>query len=56
MPALRLIRDYLSNRKQRTEIYNYSKWSEIQLGVPKESFLGPPLYAISWHTFLYRKT
>ena len=36
LPALRLIHDYLSNRKQRTKINdNYSSWSEILFGVPQ---------------------
>ena len=34
LPALRLIHDYLANRKQRTKIDdNYSSWSEILFGV-----------------------
>ena len=35
LPALRLIHDYLSNKKQRTKIHdNYNSWSEILSGVP----------------------
>ena len=36
LPALRLIHDYLSNRKQKAKINdNYSSWSEILFGVPQ---------------------
>ena len=47
MPALRLIRDYLSNRKQRTRINNScSTWMEIVLEVPQGSILGSLLFNI----------
>ena len=43
-PVLRLILDYLLNRKQRTRINNsYSTRMEIVLGVPQRSILGPLL-------------
>ena len=40
--ALILIKSYLSNRWQRTKINNsYSSWTELLLGVPQGSILGP---------------
>ena len=51
LPALRLIRDYLSNRKQRTKIdmdHNYGSRSEILFGVPHGSILGPLVFNIFW--------
>ena len=46
LPALRLIHDYLSNRKQRTRINNsYSTWMEIVFGVPQRSIVGLVLFS-----------
>ena len=47
LPALRLINDYLSNRRQRTRIANsFSDWFEVILGVPQRLILGPLLFNI----------
>ena len=43
--ALRLVQNYLSNRKQRTKINSdFSSWEEIVFRVPQEFILGPLLF------------
>ena len=47
LPALRLINDYLSNRKQITKAGNtYSTWLDITFQVPQVSILGPRLFNV----------
>ena len=45
--SLVLIYNYLSNRKQRVKVNDsYSSWSEILIGIPQRSILGPLLFTI----------
>ena len=47
LTALKLVHNYLSNRKQRTKINSlYNSLLEIIFGVPDESILGPLLFII----------
>ena len=47
LTSLRLLSDYLSNRKQRIKVENvFAKWQNTETGVPEGSILGPFLYII----------
>ena len=49
LPALKLVHDYLSDRKQRTKVNNsYSTWFEILFGAPQGSIL----FALLFNIFL----
>ena len=57
LPALRLIHDYLSNRKQRIKIKNtYITWMEIVFGVTQDSILRTPIiqYLFDWPLFYHK--
>ena len=48
LPTLKLVHDYILNRKQRTEVNKtYSSWLEIVSGVPQGSILTSLLFKVA---------
>ena len=54
IPALRLLHNYLSNKKQGVEIdRTFSSWEEILFDVPQDSILVPLLFNIFYVIYFF---
>ena len=52
--TLRLVYDYLSNRKQRVKLNEtFSSWKDLEYGAPQGSILGPLLFKIHLSDLFY---